>query len=145
MQEIRKSGQEIEERIPNPIVLFDGVCNFCSSVVRFAILKDPDGIFRFASLQSEAGRFFLNKFGLSTDDFDSFVLIEGDKFFLRSTAVLRLCKKLRGLWPLLYLLVTIPAPIRDYVYNIVAENRYKWFGKKEECFIPSAEIRDRFL
>ena len=145
MQEIRKSGRAIEERLPNPIVLFDGVCNFCSSVVRFAISRDPDGIFRFSSLQSDAGQFFLNKFGLSTDDFDSFVLIEGDRFFLRSTAVLRLCKKLKGLWPLLYLLIIIPTPIRDFIYNIVAQNRYRWFGKKEECFIPSADIRNRFL
>lgn len=145
MQEIRTNGHENEEEMPNPIVLFDGVCNLCSSVVRFTILRDPDRIFRFASLQSEVGHFFLNKFGLSTEDFDSFVLIEGDKFFLRSTAVLSLCKKLRGLWPLLYLLIIIPRPIRDFVYNIVAENRYKWFGKKEECFIPSADIRNRFL
>jgi predicted DCC family thiol-disulfide oxidoreductase YuxK len=145
MQEIRKSSQEVEQRIPNPIVLFDGVCNFCSSVVRFAISRDPDGIFRFASLQSDAGQFFLNKFGLSTDDFDSFVLIEGDRFFLRSTAVLRLCKKLKGLWPLVYLLIIIPTPIRDFIYNIVARNRYRWFGKKKECFIPSADIRNRFL
>ena len=145
MQEIRKSGRAIEERLPNPIVLFDGVCNFCSSVVRFAISRDPDGIFRFSSLQSDAGQFFLNKFGLSTDDFDSFVLIEGDRFFLRSTAVLSLCKKLNGLWPLVYLLIVIPTPVRDFIYNIVAQNRYRWFGKKEECFIPSADIRNRFL
>lgn len=145
MQEIRKSDREIEERIHIPIVLFDGVCNLCSSVVRFTISRDPDGIFRFASLQSDAGQIFLNKFGLSTDDFDSFVLIEGDRFFLRSTAVLRLCKKLKGLWRLVYLLTIIPTPIRDFIYNIVARNRYRWFGKKKECFIPSADIRNRFL
>ena len=145
MQQFRKSGQEIEEGIPNPIVLFDGVCNLCSSVVKFTISRDPNGIFRFASLQSEAGQFFLNKFGLSTEDFDSFVLIEGDNFFLRSTAVLCLCKRLKGFWPLLYLLIIIPRPLRDFVYNIVAENRYKWFGKKEECFIPSPDINNRFL
>ncbi|MGB7292158.1 MAG: thiol-disulfide oxidoreductase DCC family protein [Thermodesulfobacteriota bacterium] len=145
MQEIRTNEYQNEGVTPSPIVLFDGVCNFCSSVVRFAISRDPDGIFRFASLQSDAGQFFLNKFGLSTDDFDSFVLIEGDRFFLRSTAVLRLCKKLNGLWPLVYLLIVIPAPIRDFIYNIVARNRYRWFGKKEECFIPSAEIRNRFF
>jgi predicted DCC family thiol-disulfide oxidoreductase YuxK len=145
MQEIRTNGYQNKEVAPNPIVLFDGVCNFCSSVVRFAISGDPDGIFRFTSLQSDAGQFFLNKFGLSTDDFDSFVLIEGDRFFLRSTAVLRLCKKLKGLWPLVYLLIIIPTPIRDFIYNIVARNRYRWFGKKKECFIPSADIRNRFL
>lgn len=145
MHEIRKDGVEIESGLSNPVVLFDGVCNLCSSVVKFTISRDPDGIFRFASLQSEAARFFLNKFGLSTEDFDSFVLIERDKHFLRSTAVLRLCKRLKGLWPLLYLLIIIPRPLRDFVYNIVAENRYKWFGKKEECFVPSPDINSRFL
>jgi predicted DCC family thiol-disulfide oxidoreductase YuxK len=137
--------KKLRRWIHNPIVLFDGVCNLCSSVVTFTISRDPDGIFRFASLQSESGRFFLNKFGLSTDDFGSFVLIEGDNFFLRSTAVLRLCKTLNGLWPLIYLLIIIPRPIRDFIYKIVAKNRYKWFGRKEECFIPSADITNRFL
>ena len=145
MQVIHPDGLQNREVPRNPIVLFDGVCNFCSSVVRFTISKDPSGIFRFASLQSNAGQMFLNRFGLSTDDFDSFVLIEGPRFFLRSTAVLRLCKKLNGLWPLLYLLIIIPRPVRDFVYNIVAENRYKWFGKRQECFVPSTEIRNRFL
>ncbi len=145
MQEIRTKGYQNEEDWPNPIVLFDGVCNFCSTVVRFAISRDPEGIIRFASLQSDAGQFFLNKFGLSTDDFDSFVLIEGQKFFLRSTAVLRLCKKLNRLWPLVYPLIIVPAPVRDFIYDIVAQNRYRWFGKKEECFIPAADIRSRFL
>jgi predicted DCC family thiol-disulfide oxidoreductase YuxK len=145
MQEIRTNGYQSEKVTPNPIVLFDGICNFCSTVVSFAISRDPGGIFRFTSLQSEAGQFFLNKFGLPTDDFDSFVLVEGDRFFLRSTAILRLCKKLKGLWPLLYLLIIIPTPIRDFIYDLVAQNRYRWFGKKEECFIPSADVRNRFL
>lgn len=145
MQVIHPNVFQNREVPPNPIVLFDGVCNFCSSVVRFAISKDTIGIFRFAPLQSEAGHFFLNKFHLSTDDVYSFVLVEGDKFFIRSTAALRLCKKLKGLWPLLYMLIIIPRPVRDFVYNVVAENRYKWFGKRQECFVPSAEIRNRFL
>jgi len=114
-------------------------------VVRFAILRDPDGIFRFASLQSDTGQLFLKKFGLSTDDFDSFVLIEGHRFSLRSTAVLRLCKMLNGFWPIVYLMIIVPAPIRDFIYDLVAQNRYRWFGKKEECFIPSADVRNRFL
>ena len=145
MQEIRTNGYQDEVVTPKPIVLFDGVCNFCSTVVRFAISRDPDGIVRFACLQSDTGQFFLNKFDLSTDDFDSFVLIEGHRFFLRSTAVLRLCKKLSGLWPLVYLLIVVPAPIRDFIYNIVAQTRYRWFGKTEECFISAADIRNRFL
>jgi predicted DCC family thiol-disulfide oxidoreductase YuxK len=145
MQEIPTNGYQNEEVTPNPIVLFDGVCNFCSSVVRFAILRDPDGIFRFASLQSDTGQLFLKKFGLSTDDFDSFVLIEGHRFSLRSTAVLRLCKMLNGFWPIVYLMIIVPAPIRDFIYDLVAQNRYRWFGKKEECFIPSADVRNRFL
>ena len=145
MPEIRKSGYQNEEVRPNPVVLFDGVCNLCSSVVIFTVSRDPEGIFRFAALQSEAGQSFLRKFGLSTDDFDSFVLIEGPRLSLRSTAMLRLCRRLKGPWALLYLLIIIPRPIRDFVYNIVARRRYMWFGKKQACFIPSADIRDRFL
>ncbi|MFQ5788350.1 MAG: thiol-disulfide oxidoreductase DCC family protein, partial [Thermodesulfobacteriota bacterium] len=88
---------------------------------------------------------YLTKFGLSSDDYDSFVLIEDDDYFLRSSAALRLFKRLNGLWPLLYILIFIPRPLRDYVYNIVAKNRYSWFGKSKECFRPTPDIESRFL
>ncbi|MDA2919015.1 thiol-disulfide oxidoreductase DCC family protein [Desulfobacterota bacterium AH_259_B03_O07] len=128
-----------------PIILFDGLCNFCSSIVQFAILRDPKGVFKFASLQSSIGNNLLKRFGLSIDDYDTFVLIENDEYFLRSSATLRLFKRLNGLWPLLYIFIVIPRPLRDYVYSIVAKNRYSWFGKRKECFIPTPEIESRFL
>jgi len=129
----------------NPIILFDGICNFCSSIVQFAILRDPKGVFKFASLQSSIGQNLLENFGLSSDDYDTFVLIENDEYFLRSSATLRLFKRLNGLWPLLYILIVIPRPLRDYVYKIVARNRYSWFGKTDECFRPTPDIESRFL
>ncbi len=132
-------------KLTNPIILFDGLCNFCSSIVQFAILRDPKGVFKFASLQSSIGNNLLKRFGLSSDDYDTFVLIENDEYFLRSSATLRLFKRLSGLWPLLYIFIVIPRPLRDYVYSIVAKNRYSWFGKRKECFIPTPEIESRFL
>jgi predicted DCC family thiol-disulfide oxidoreductase YuxK len=129
----------------HPIILFDGICNFCSGIVLFTLKRDPEGIFRYAPLQSEAGQSLLRHFGLLTDDFNSLILVEGNKYYQKSTAVLRIAKRIRGLWPLLYLFVTVPRPIRDFIYDLVAKNRYKWFGKKEECLIPTPDIKSRFL
>lgn len=126
------------------IILFDGVCNFCNSSVQFIIKRDPKGAFKFASLQSEIGQKLLKQVGLK-EDIDSFVLIEGDQYFLKSTAALRICGKLNGAWRILSFLIIIPAPIRDYIYSILAKNRYKWFGKKDSCMLPSPEVRNRFL
>ncbi|HWP90847.1 MAG TPA: thiol-disulfide oxidoreductase DCC family protein [Thermodesulfobacteriota bacterium] len=128
-----------------PIILFDGVCNFCSGIVLFTIRRDPEGIFKYAPLQSEAGQGLLRHFGLPTDDFNSFILVEGNKCYQKSTAILRIARRIEGLWPLLYLFVLFPRPVRDFIYDIVVKNRYKWFGKREECLIPTPEIRSRFL
>lgn len=128
----------------NNIILFDGLCNFCDSSVQFIIKRDPKGHFKFASLQSGTGKQFMKQLGLK-DDLTSIVLIEDGKFYVRSTAVLRICRKLSGLWKLLIIFTFIPTPIRDYFYRIIALNRYKWFGQKETCSIPSPEIRARFL
>jgi predicted DCC family thiol-disulfide oxidoreductase YuxK len=134
-------------KIPNdqPIILFDGVCNFCSGIVLFTIKRDPEGIFKYAPLQSEAGQGLLKHFGLPANDFNSFILIEGDKCYQKSTAVLRVARRIKGLWPLLYLFIVVPRPIRDFIYDIVARNRYRRFGKKEQCLIPTPDIRSRFL
>lgn len=126
------------------IILFDGICNFCDSSVQFIIKRDPKGVFKFASLQSVTGQMLLKQVGLK-EDINSFVLIEGEQYFLKSTAALRICRKLNGTWRLLSFLIVIPAPIRDYFYSILARNRYKWFGKKESCMLPSQEVRNRFL
>ena len=128
-----------------PVLLFDGVCNLCNGTVQFVIKRDPEAKFRFAALQSEVGQALLKKFELPQDDYDSFVFVEGERFYLRSTAALKVLKGLRGLWPLLYGLVIIPRPIRDFFYNWIAKNRYRWFGKKDQCMIPTPDLQKRFL
>jgi predicted DCC family thiol-disulfide oxidoreductase YuxK len=127
------------------IILFDGVCNFCNFWVNFLLDRDKKDRFRFTALQSEKGNELLKKFNLSTDDFDTFVLIDNEKFYIKSTAVLLVAKNLAGLWKTLYVFIIIPKSIRDFVYTLVAKNRYKLFGKKEACRIPTLEERKKFL
>ncbi|MEO8666385.1 MAG: thiol-disulfide oxidoreductase DCC family protein [Ignavibacteria bacterium] len=127
------------------IILFDGVCNLCNSSINFIIDHDKDNKFKFASLQSDAGRELLSKFGLNEKDFDSVVLTEGEKFYTRSSAVLRVVKEFGGLWKLLYVFIVIPPFIRNFFYDIVARYRYKWFGKKDSCRVPTPELKEKFL
>jgi predicted DCC family thiol-disulfide oxidoreductase YuxK len=128
------------------ILLFDGVCNLCNRVVLFVIKRDAGAKFRFAALQSEAGQRLLKKFKLPLNDFDSFVLIIGEKYYLRSTAGLHVFKELGGSWKLIYyLLIIFPVPLRDLVYRFVAKTRYRIFGRKDSCMIPSPGIKERFL
>jgi predicted DCC family thiol-disulfide oxidoreductase YuxK len=128
-----------------PIVLFDGVCNLCNGAVQFIIRHDKKNIFMFASLQSEVGRKILEQYNFPLDELNSFILIENNKAYTRSTGALRVAKKLNGLWPLLYGFIIIPKFIRDSIYNWVAGNRYKWFGKKDACMIPTPELKTKFL
>jgi predicted DCC family thiol-disulfide oxidoreductase YuxK len=127
------------------ILLFDGVCNLCNSIVQFTIKKDRKGKFKFASLQSDAGQALLRKFGLPTDDFDSLVFINGNKYFLKSPAVLQVLKVLGGIWKLFYVFIIFPGPMRDFIYNIIAKTRYKIFGKRDTCMVPTPDIKQRFL
>jgi predicted DCC family thiol-disulfide oxidoreductase YuxK len=127
------------------IILFDGVCNFCDSSVQFVLKRDKKAYFNFASLQSEIGQQLLEKYKIPKDKFESLVLIENDKAYLFSTGALRIARKLNGAWPLLYGFIIIPPFIRDFFYKLIANNRYRLFGKKEECMIPSPEWRSRFL
>jgi predicted DCC family thiol-disulfide oxidoreductase YuxK len=127
------------------ILLFDGVCNLCNSIVQFTIKRDPKEKFKFASLQSESGQALLKKFGLPTDDFDSFVFINEDKYFLKSSAGLHVLKELGGVWKLFYVFIIFPSPLRDFVYNIIAKTRYKIFGKRDTCMIPTPRLKQRFL
>ncbi len=129
----------------NNIILFDGVCNFCDSSVNFIIDRDKENIFKFAALQSEKGQEILDYFKLPKDDFDSFVFIEKDKVFKKSSAALKIANKLGGLWKILYPLIIIPKFIRDFFYNLIAKNRYKLFGKKDACRIPTPELKQKFL
>ena len=127
------------------IILFDGVCNFCDSSVQFIIKRDPAAHFLFTSLQSEKGLELTKKYAIP-EDVDSLVLIENGKAFTKSSAALRIAKKLDGLWHLFFLFILVPRKIRDGVYDYVAKNRYKWFGKKEDaCMLPSPEQRKRFI
>ncbi|HHY72153.1 MAG TPA: thiol-disulfide oxidoreductase DCC family protein [Bacillus bacterium] len=126
------------------IILFDGDCNFCDQSVQFIIKRDTKELFKFTSLQSDIGKELLNKHN-APENIDSFVLIEGDNCYFKSSAALRVCRNLKGAWKLPYILLVIPKPFRDLFYGIIAKNRYKWFGKKESCMLPSPEERTRFL
>lgn len=131
--------------ITPPVILFDGLCNFCNGAVNFIIRRDKKKQLKFAALQSEAGQQLLKRYNLPVSEFESFVLIEEDKVYTKSAAALKLCKHLTALWPLVYGLIIVPPIVRDGIYKWIAKNRYKWFGKKEQCMIPSPEIRNRFL
>lgn len=127
------------------IVLFDGVCNLCNGAVLFIIKRDKKDRFRFAALESDLGKEFLARHNIDPSKIDSIVLISGDSAFAKAGAALRIAKYLTGLWPLLYSLVIIPKFIADAVYDFIARNRYKWFGKKESCMIPTPELKSKFL
>lgn len=128
-----------------PVILFDGVCNFCNGAVNFTIKRDKSKTIKFAPLQSESGRQLMKKFNLPENDMRSFLFIENGKVYNRSTAALRVCKYLKGLWPLCYGFIIVPPFIRNAVYDFVAKNRYKWFGQKNECMVPTPDVRTRFL
>jgi predicted DCC family thiol-disulfide oxidoreductase YuxK len=128
-----------------PVILFDGVCNLCDRSVQFIIKRDRDKKFMFASLQGKKGQELLQQFHLPADNFHSFVLVEGDKIYSRSTGALRVFRLLGGGWKLLYAFIVVPRFIRDAVYNWIAKNRYKWYGKKDECMIPTPELKARFF
>ena len=127
------------------VILFDGVCNLCNASVNFVIDRDPDMQFRFASLQSDFGQEKLKALGKRTDEYSSIVLMDGDRVYERSTAALRVARRLKGAWPLLYAFIVIPPSIRNFVYDFIAKNRYRWFGQEDACRLPSPELKARFL
>ena len=128
------------------VVLFDGECNLCNGAVQFTLKRDRGKRFRFASLQSAAAQRALQECGTAREALpDSIVLVEGDKVHVKSTAALRIAKGLGGLWPVLSAFLIVPTPLRDWIYDLIATRRYRWFGKREECMLPTAETRERFL
>lgn len=131
----------------NEIILFDGVCNFCNSSVNFIIDHDAKNYFKFAALQSEVGEKLQKEYGINPEDknLDSILLIEGGKLHTHSTAALRIAKQLRGLWSFLYIFIIVPKPLRDIFYKLFAKNRYRLFGKRDACRLPSPEERAKFL
>lgn len=131
---------------PEPaLVLFDGVCNLCQGSVQFILKRDPRGRFRFASLQSDEGSRRLAEHGLPSESLTTLVLLEEGKAYLRSTAALRIARHLSGAWPLAAVFLLVPRPLRDRIYDFIARNRYRWFGKTEACLLPRPEWRERFL
>jgi predicted DCC family thiol-disulfide oxidoreductase YuxK len=129
----------------HPILLFDGVCNLCNASVQFVLKRDTAGQFRFASLQSEAGQQLLGQFAKAPADFSTVVLIEKGQLFTKSDAALRVARRLPGLWPALYGFIFLPRFLRNGVYDWIARNRYRWFGKQEQCMLPRPEWKERFL
>ncbi len=128
-----------------PILLFDGVCNLCDGLVQFIIKLDPEGKFRFASLQSELGQQLTRKAGLEPNDIGTAILYQQGKFYLKSDMALGVARELGGLWNVFRIFSVIPRPWRNAIYNWVARNRYQWFGKKDQCMMPIPELRSRFL
>jgi predicted DCC family thiol-disulfide oxidoreductase YuxK len=128
-----------------PVLLFDGVCNLCNGVVQFVIPRDPDGQISFAPLQSDAGEALLDRVDHPDHGLDSVVLIEGNAVYRKSTAAIRVLEILG--WP--YRIAAagrlVPRPVRDWLYDVVADNRYDWFGKRDRCMVPEEDVSDRFL
>ena len=130
---------------PYSIILFDGECNLCNGAVDFVIRRDANHHFRYASLQSEIGRSMMKEHGKNPDVLDTIILVSGKKVYMRSSAAIRVCNKLGSLWPLMNVFLIVPSPIRDVVYDWIAKNRYKWFGKRDTCRLPTAEELALFL
>ena len=128
-----------------PILLFDGHCNLCNAWVQYVVKRDPSSTIRFASLQSGAGRRLLEEHKIDANYIDSLVLFEEESFSLSSNAALRILLYLNGWERHLIFLSVVPRSLRDLVYRFIAKNRYKWFGRREQCMVPTAELSKRFL
>ena len=135
----------MNKQLTHSIILFDGVCNLCNGAVNFVIKRDPGNVFKFTPLQEKQGVLLLKKHAIDAQELDSIVLVENKKVYTKSSAALRIARKMSNLWPLFFVLLIIPRFIRDGVYDFIAKNRYKWFGKKEQCIIPTPGLREKFL
>ena len=130
---------------PEPLILFDGVCNLCNKSVQIVLKHDTKQQFRFASIQSDIGQQVLQQYGISTNQINTVVLLDKHQIYTHSTAALRIAQRLGGGWQLATFALYIPKPLRDAVYNLIAQNRYRWFGRQESCWIPTPELKSRFL
>ncbi len=137
--------ENMNEARESLIVLFDGICNFCNSSINFIIEHDRKNSFKFAPLQSEIGEKLMGKFELNSPLIDSVILIENDQAFTHSTAALKIARHLGGIWQLAYVFIVIPKFIRDFFYKLFAKNRYRLFGKRDACMLPTPEVRAKFL
>jgi predicted DCC family thiol-disulfide oxidoreductase YuxK len=127
------------------VILFDGVCNLCNSAVQFVIRRDKKNHFRFSSLQSPFGQSLLKSSNFDATHLNTFVLLQDGKIFTKSSAALLVARQLSGGWSLLYLFIIVPRFIRNGIYDWIARNRYRWFGKKEACMVPTAELQGRLI
>ncbi|WP_394990199.1 thiol-disulfide oxidoreductase DCC family protein [Emticicia sp.] len=126
-------------------VLFDGVCNFCNASINFVIDRDKKGVFKFAALQSDIGQEILKKYGLKQTNFDSIILEKEGKIYQKSDAALEIVRNMDGLWKVFYIFKIIPSFLRNPVYNLIAKNRYRIFGRTDACRIPTPKLKARFL
>jgi predicted DCC family thiol-disulfide oxidoreductase YuxK len=131
--------------VTHPIILFDGICNLCNNSIQYVIKHDPKAHFVFGAIQSGSGQKLLKQYGLETNNINSFILIQDNNIYTRSTAALKVAGKLKGPVKLLYGFIIIPPFIRNAVYDLIAKKRYHWFGKRNECMIPTPELEKRFL
>jgi len=136
-----KTGAEKEK----PILLFDGYCNLCSGAVVFIIKREKRDTFRFASLQSKFAQELFSKLNSDGNIPDSIVLVEADEMYYKSKAALKVARRLKFPWPLFYIFIVIPPFIRDWMYDFIAKRRYRWFGKKQQCFMPQQDVQHKFL
>jgi len=132
-------------KLDKKVILFDGVCNLCNASIDFFMRVDKKQELYFSSLQSDFGQKILKKNNFSTNEFDSFLLLENDKLYQKSTAALKTLSSLTGIWKLTKVFFLIPKPIRDFIYSLIANNRYRLFGKKDSCRLPTAEEKRRFI
>ena len=129
----------------HPILLFDGVCNLCNASVQWVLLHDKKGVIRFAAQQSEAGQELLKRYGRHTSTLDSVVLVDGDRIYIQSDAAIEVAVRLGGIWRLMGIFKIVPKVVRNGIYHWIARNRFRWFGKREQCMLPRPEWKERFL
>jgi predicted DCC family thiol-disulfide oxidoreductase YuxK len=128
------------------IILFDGVCNLCNGAIQFIIKKDKNDIFRFVALQSELGIEICNYIGVDQTKIDSIILYNpGVAYYYKSTAAIKIAEELGGIYILISVSKIFPEKLRNYIYDYIAKNRYKWYGKKESCMIPTSGLKAKFL
>jgi predicted DCC family thiol-disulfide oxidoreductase YuxK len=127
------------------LVLFDGVCNLCNGFVQFVVARDPGGRFQFGALQSAAARRVLELHDTPAPLPDAIVLVDDGQLFTRSTAALRIARRLTFPWPLAYAFIAVPRPLRDWIYDLIARHRYRWFGTRDHCMVPTPALRSRFI
>ena len=132
--------------ISTKIIVFDGVCNLCNNAIQFVIKRDKKKQFRYTSLQGNLGKQLLAERNIDPKKIDSIILIEPNiAYYYKSSAALEISKGLKGFYPIMSIFLIVPASIRDWVYDFIAKNRYKWFGKKEACMIPTPDLQSKFL